>query len=80
MSKKKVDYLLFIAVITLILFGLIMIFSASSIWAEYKFNDSFKYVKQQGLFIIIGIILMHIVSKIDYKWYYKNIATISILN
>lgn len=72
MSKKKVDYLLFIAVITLILFGLIMIFSASSIWAEYKFNDSFKYVKQQGLFIIIGIILMHIVSKIDYKWYYKK--------
>ena len=72
MSKKKVDYLLFIAVITLILFGLIMIFSASSIWAEYKFNDSFKYVKQQGLFIIIGIILMHTVSKIDYKWYYKK--------
>ena len=72
MSKKKVDYLLFIAVITLILFGLIMIFSASSIWAEYKFNDSFKYVKQQGLFIIIGIILMHILSKIDYKWYYKK--------
>lgn len=72
MSKKKVDYLLFIAVITLILFGIIMIFSASSIWAEYKFNDSFKYVKQQGLFIIIGIILMHTVSKIDYKWYYKK--------
>lgn len=72
MSKKKVDYLLFIAVITLILFGLIMIFSASSIWAEYKFNDSFKYVKQQGLFIIIGIILMNTVSKIDYKWYYKK--------
>ena len=44
--KKKYDIILFIAVIILITFGLIMIYSASSIWAEYKFNDSFKYVKQ----------------------------------
>ena len=72
MKKKKFDLVLFIAVIILIAFGLIMIYSASSIWAEYKFNDSFKYVKQQGLFIIIGILLMIGISKIDYKLYYKK--------
>lgn len=49
-----------------------MIYSASSIWAEYKFNDSFKYVKQQSLFIVIGIILIITVSKIDYTIYYKK--------
>lgn len=72
MKKKKFDFVLFIAVITLIIFGLIMIYSASNIWAEYKFGDSLKYMKQQGLFIIIGIILMITVSKIDYKIYYKK--------
>ena len=72
MKNKKSDLVLFIAVIALILFGLVMIYSASSIWAEYKFNDSFKYVKQQALFIVIGIFLMIAVSKIDYKWYYKK--------
>lgn len=72
MKKRKIDIVLFIAVILLILFGLVMIYSASSIWAEYKFNDSFKYVKQQSLFIVIGIILMIIISKIDYSWYYKK--------
>ena len=72
MKNKKIDNILFISVIVLIIFGLIMIYSASSIWASYKFNDSFKYVKQQGLFIIIGIILMNFISKIDYKWYYKK--------
>ena len=70
--KKKYDIILFIAVLVLILFGLVMIYSASSIWASYKFNDSFKYVKQQALFIIIGIILMNVISKIDYKYYYKK--------
>ena len=49
-----------------------MIYSASSIWAEYKFHDSFKYVKQQSLFIVIGIILMITISRVDYTWYYKK--------
>ena len=48
-----------------------MIYSSSSIWAEYKFNDSFHYVKNQGLFFIIGLFLMIFVSFIDYKIYYK---------
>ena len=72
MKKKQFDIVLFIAVTILVLFGLVMIYSASSIWAEYKFNDAFKYVKQQGLFIVIGIILMIAVSKIDYMNYYKK--------
>lgn len=70
--KKKFDIVLFVAVLILITFGLIMIYSASSIWAEYKFNDSFKYVKQQALFIMVGIILVLIVANIDYKMYYKK--------
>lgn len=72
MKKKKFDFVLFIAVLLLILFGLVMIYSASSIWAEYKFHDSFKYVKQQALFIGIGIALLIAISKIDYQWYDKK--------
>ena len=48
-----------------------MIYSASSIWAEYKFGDSFHYLKYQSIFFIIGILIMIIISKIDYKIYYK---------
>ena len=64
--------MLILSVITIVIFGIIMIYSASYIWAEYKFNDSLKYVKQQFLFAIIGIIIMIIISKIDYKIYYKK--------
>lgn len=49
-----------------------MIYSASSIWAEYKFNDSFHYLKYQAIFFIVGIIIMLIISKIDYKNYYEK--------
>ena len=49
-----------------------MIYSASSIWAEYKFNDKFHYVIMQSIFFIIGIILMVIISKIPYNFYLKK--------
>ena len=72
MKKKNFDILLFIAIIIICVFGLIMITSASYIWAEYKFNDPFKFTKNQGLFFIIGIFLMIFISKIDYKIYYEK--------
>jgi len=68
---KKVDYLLVISVILLTIFGLIMITSASYIWAEYKFNNPYKYLINQGIFFILSIIMMYIVSKINYSILYK---------
>ena len=65
--RKKFDLILFVAVIVLIFFGVVMIYSASSIWADYKFDDSFYYVKRQLVFVIIGIFLMIVISKIDYQ-------------
>lgn len=70
--RKKYDKILLLAVLALLVFGVIMIYSASSVWAEYKFNDSFHYVKQQALFIVIGLILMNIVGKLNYKFYYEK--------
>lgn len=68
---KKIDKYLFIAVIFISIFGLIMIYSSSFVWAEYKYNDPYKFVKMQTIFFIFGILLMTILSKIDYHIYYK---------
>ena len=78
MIKKNMDVVLFITVIAISIFGVIMIYSSSSIWAEYKFNDAFRYLKMQSIFLIIGIILMIIISKIPYS-YYKDKANIILL-
>lgn len=66
---KKFDIGLLLAVLTISIFGILMIYSASYVWAEYKFNDPFKFVKHQALFFCIGFILMLFISKIDYKIY-----------
>lgn len=72
MKQKHYDILLFLVVILMATFGLVMIYSASSIWAEYKFHDAFKFVKAQGLFFLVGIMLMLTLSKIDYHLYQKK--------
>ena len=74
--KKNLGLYLFFVSLLLILFGIIMIYSSSSVWAMYKFSDSFKYIKQQALFAFIGIFLVYVMSKIDYKFYYKNASLI----
>lgn len=77
--NKKLDKILLLSVLTLAIFGLIMIYSASSIWSEYKFNDSFHYVKYQGIFFIVSTIIMFIISKINYEIYYKKANQIIIV-
>lgn len=49
-----------------------MIYSASSIWAEYEHGSKFFYLNRQLLFFGIGTILFIISSEIDYTFWKKN--------
>lgn len=71
--------LLILSVILISILGLVMITSSSYIWAEYKFNDPYKFLKTQGLFLIIGYLLLYFVSKIHYSFYYKNSSKIFLI-
>ncbi len=61
-----IDIPFFIIVIALITLGLIMMFSASSSYSYYYFGDSLYYFKRQLFFAIVGIIVMFIMSRINY--------------
>ena len=78
--NKKYGNLLIIVSILLIVFGLVMIYSSSSIWAGYKYNDSFKYVKHQFLFFCIGLFFLYFISKVNYNYYYKNATKIFMIS
>ena len=67
------DYSLLAILICLICFGLVMLYSTSSYSAMMKQNgDSLFYFKRQVLFCIVGLIVMWIVSRIDYHWYLER--------
>ena len=70
--KIPLDKILKTIVIILASFGTIMIYSASSIWAEYKFGNEYKFFFSQVIFLAVGIAIMTILSKIDYRIYSKH--------
>ena len=61
--------------ILLSLIGIVMIYSSSYIYSEFKYGTPYKYLIQQVIFFIIGIILMIIFSKINHNIYKKYANT-----
>ncbi|AZB42839.1 stage V sporulation protein E [Bacillus sp. FJAT-42376] len=80
MTAKKTtpDFILIIVTLLLLTVGLIMVYSASAIWADYKFDDSFFFAKRQLLFAGIGIIGMFFIMNVDY-WTWRTWAKILLL-
>ena len=70
-QKKERDYLLILAVIFLSLFGLLMIFEASTVSAYQEFGDKYYFVKEQSKWLGIGIIALLVFSFLDYHRLYN---------
>ena len=66
---------LILIVILLCVFGLLMVYSSSNIWAFYKFQDSFHYVKYQSIFLGVGFLLLYGITKVPVSFYkrYSNV-------
>lgn len=72
MLVKKYLILYNLILFTIIGVGLVMIYSASSIWAEYKTGNPYYYLLRQGLFFFVGLIGYIIASKIPYTFWLKH--------
>lgn len=80
MLKKLEEYdlVIMLMAIALTCFGVVMVYSASSIMADKRFHDGFFFLKRQGLFALIGFTLMIVVMRIDYH-VWKPLAVPSLL-
>ncbi|AXI08998.1 stage V sporulation protein E [Oceanobacillus zhaokaii] len=66
-DKNKPDFLLLTIILILLASGMVMVFSSSYIWAEYKFDDAFYYLKRQILFAGVGVVAMFSFMFIPYS-------------
>ncbi len=69
--KKQMDYSLFVAIIFLLTFGLIMLYSASYYEAQMKNLPSYYYLLRQFVFVVFGFVVMMIISKINHRIWSK---------
>ncbi len=66
----------FISSVILLATGIVMIYSASNVWAAEKLGDKYFFVIRQLLFGIIGLLSMLFVSKINPRIYRENATKI----
>ncbi len=72
MHHKGIDYTFLFLIMLLLLVGLVMLLSASAPAGASKYNDSYHFFKKQLVFVVAGLIGMVVVSRIDYRIYYKH--------
>lgn len=78
MKKTAPDFVLVMIILSLLSLGLIMVYSASAVWADYRFDDSFYFAKRQLLFALIGVIAMFFIMNVDY-WTWRSWAKIILI-
>jgi cell division protein FtsW len=70
MAKRVgVDKWLFGVVLLLVLFGLVMVFSASAVISKAESGSPYKYVGKQAGFALLGMIALFLLMRVDYRRY-----------
>jgi cell division protein FtsW len=62
------DKVLFGAVVALVLFGAVMVFSASAMMAAEKFGSSYYFLLRQLAWAAAGLAAMVVAMHVDYRW------------
>src|SRR5579859_4412486 len=68
---KKIDFFLLGITILLTLFGLLMIYDASSFISFRDFGNKYHYIKDQAIWMILGCIGLAFFVRFDYKKLYN---------
>lgn len=63
------DQVLLCVTVMLTVVGLVMVFSASAVLAGNRYHDSWYYLKRQGVWLVMGLSLLHVLSRVDYVWW-----------
>lgn len=79
MHLKKVNIYISI-VLFLSFFGVLMIYSASNVWAKYKTGNEYYYLIRQGIFLVAGLVVFFVSSKIPYTKWYKHANKIMLIS
>ncbi len=70
MAKRVgVDKWLFGTVLLLVLFGLVMVFSASAVMAKATVGSPYAYVRNQAVWVLLGIVALFVLMRVPYRKY-----------
>ncbi len=70
-SEHEPDKSLITALFILLIFGLVMLFSASSVVSFSRFGNTYHYLIRQIYSVIVALAVFYAAARIDYHWWKK---------
>lgn len=67
LPAQGIDVMLLLTVLGMVLFGLLMVYSSSFIFAQERTGDGFAFIQKQLVFAIGGLIAMAVLARVDYR-------------
>lgn len=68
-GKLDITFLSFVLILLTV--GLVMLYSASYAFSYNQYGNSYKFITRQAMFAAVGVVVMLIVSRIDYHFWRK---------
>jgi cell division protein FtsW len=68
-EATRIDYVLLLTVAALLLIGLMMAYSTTFDWSYAETGNSFSFLLRQMIWVAMGLLVMAILSRIDYMWW-----------
>ncbi len=80
-NRASGDRFLLFTVLALVLFGLLMVYSASFIFSEERTGDGFAFIRKQFIYACMGFFAMWVSSRVPHqKWYqWAPVAILSVI-
>jgi cell division protein FtsW len=72
--KLKSDKLLFTATLLLVCTSVVMVYSASAVWAMERDNDPYLFLFKQLTWALLGLCLVPVIMRIDYRTYRQPVV------
>ena len=63
----------------LLLYGLVMAYSASAAEAYFEHQSSFYFVQRQAMWALLGVAAMWFLSRVDYGWYRRAALPLAVV-
>jgi len=67
LKEQGYDTSILLLAVVLTCLGVVMVYSSSSIMAAKRYSDGFFFLKRQGLFAAVGLLVMFAFMHIDYR-------------
>jgi cell division protein FtsW len=70
-QQLKTDRVLFYTIVVMVFFGLVMVYSASSVMAELKYDSTYYFIVRQAGWAVVSVLVLMYFKRTDYRRFDK---------